>query len=370
MWSTAAPDLPGIPEVPDGPDAAAPADMRSTVAELGGWFDQVLEQARATTPAAGEVLGGAYPLRVRGPDEPGVAAVVGALCGGVPAGIGPPAPLEVAVVGPEQVPTPLPTGLLPSRGETHRVLVRDEGRWAYGGGDGVVWMLDAPRCRALRWSAAGGPPDWEWCSPLRHVLSWWAAWQGGALVHAAAVATDDGAALLVGPGGSGKSTTALACLDSSVRVLGDDYCVLVSDRAGVPVVTPLYRRAKVAPRSLELLPGLGPRRTGDVVVGKEVVAVDPPTGSAASPPVVAVVATEIADAGPPRFRAVSRATVLRRLAPSTLGQSAGAEQETWTRLTATARHAAAFTLTVGPELAGVPATLAALISDARGRTAV
>ena len=46
-------------------------------------------------------------------------------------------------------------------------------------------------------------------APFRTILTWWAADHRLALVHAAAVATGDGAVVLAGTSGAGKSTTAL-----------------------------------------------------------------------------------------------------------------------------------------------------------------
>lgn len=63
-------------------------------------------------------------------------------------------------------------------------------------------------------------------APLRELLSWWFTDQGKLLAHSAAVSTGEGAALLVGPGGSGKSSTALACLAAGMGYLGDDYVIV------------------------------------------------------------------------------------------------------------------------------------------------
>jgi hypothetical protein len=46
------------------------------------------------------------------------------------------------------------------------------------------------------------------------------------LIHAAAVGWDNKAVLLCGPGGSGKSTTALLCALGGMAYLGDDYVVI------------------------------------------------------------------------------------------------------------------------------------------------
>jgi hypothetical protein len=59
-------------------------------------------------------------------------------------------------------------------------------------------------------------------------------------IHAGAVALGDAAALLIGRGGSGKSTTALLCLEAGLDYLADDYCAF----AGTTVYS-LYSSAKI-----------------------------------------------------------------------------------------------------------------------------
>jgi hypothetical protein len=87
-------------------------------------------------------------------------------------------------------------------------------------------------------------------SPLIPILHWWLFERGWAFLHAAAVGTPDlGAALLAGRGGRGKSSTALACLGSRLRVLGDDYCLARGDGR----LHTLYCSAKVDDTSLKLL---------------------------------------------------------------------------------------------------------------------
>jgi len=108
---------------------------------------------------------------------------------------------------------------------------------------GVQWIRDA---RNL--------PYYEKGAPLRHLLNWWMLDHDHTLVHAAAVSAQDRAALLVGRGGSGKSTTAFACLGGDLKYIGDDYC-LVGPQSS-PGVHSLYSTAKLTHDSLERFPDL------------------------------------------------------------------------------------------------------------------
>ena len=63
------------------------------------------------------------------------------------------------------------------------------------------------------------------------------------MVHAASVGSSTGGALLIGKGGSGKSTAALACLSSSLMYAGDDYCLVTAEPS--PAAYCLYNTAKL-----------------------------------------------------------------------------------------------------------------------------
>lgn len=96
---------------------------------------------------------------------------------------------------------------------------------------------------------------WEDARPLIDILHWWLLSKKTYFIHSAAVGTEYGAALLVGQGGSGKSTTALTCLEAGLFYAGDDFC-LVDRHKDVPLVFGTYSSAKLHPWSLEKLPGL------------------------------------------------------------------------------------------------------------------
>jgi hypothetical protein len=77
------------------------------------------------------------------------------------------------------------------------------------------------------------------------------------LVHAGAVGYLAGGVLLAGKGGSGKSNTALSCLNSSLSYLSDDYCIL--SLAPTPTLHSLYSTGKIHPADLQRLPFLATR---------------------------------------------------------------------------------------------------------------
>ena len=99
-------------------------------------------------------------------------------------------------------------------------------------------------------------PQQQAGSPAIAIFNWWCGSLGRQLVHAAAVGTEQGAVLIAGHGGAGKSTLAFSTFGTELRYLSDDYCVL---EPGNPTsVVALYQSGKLTETSLRLLPNLPP----------------------------------------------------------------------------------------------------------------
>lgn len=171
-------------------------------------------------------------------------------------------------------------------------------------------------------------------APLRSLLHWVLGSKGIQLVHAASVGTEEGAVLLTGKGGSGKSTTALLAARAGVSYLGDDY-VAISD-APVPVVYSLYASAKVVPddaaRHQDLIvERLLPTGTDKAVLDVGAIGTDVLLRSA---PLVAVLAPTVCDAAHSRLATIDEATLRRAASFTTLSQLPGAGQQTQDRIDA------------------------------------
>lgn len=142
------------------------------------------------------------------------------------------------------------------------VLRRDDapeaGLGGYAGGSlrafyqpvaGALSLLDGASGRAHWWLRdAAAAPYYERAAPFKHVLQWWIADRGGALLHSAAVGVGGQGLLIAGPSGSGKSSTALACVDAGFAFASDDY--LLIDAAHPPHAHMAYATAKVVRSSL------------------------------------------------------------------------------------------------------------------------
>jgi hypothetical protein len=236
------------------------------------------------------------------------------------------------------------------RGEV-RVAGDPEVRAQFDVGDGVLSMFDPRRRRAVYVVPdTGRLSAWQRAAPLRTILSWVIGSRGLVLAHAAAVGDGADGVLITGAGGSGKSTTAVACAAAGLRFAGDDYVALERDG---PAATAhcLFQTAKLTPASLRMLPGLEafalPAGTTDgekrvVEVGRAY-----PRAMASSISLSALVLPRVAAGQPTVLRPASATEALRALAPTTMLQVPGAGELTLGRLAALVRVLPAYTLRLG-----------------------
>ena len=214
---------------------------------------------------------------------------------------------------------------------------------------------------------AAAIPTWEQATPFRRVMHWWASDEGLQLVHAAAIGTPAGGVLLVGKGGSGKSTTALACVGSRLGYAADDYCLLSSGHP--PQVHSLYGSGKAGTGSKARLPKL--RAAFDASrlheQDKTVIFVEEhsPDAILRSFPVRGIVVPRITGGETHKLERISRSEALRALAPSTLFQMPGDQSKSLTRLASIVRQLSCWSLSIGEDPGNVPALLEKL-STSRG----
>lgn len=95
-------------------------------------------------------------------------------------------------------------------------------------------------------------PWWVSGSPLQVILHTWFQERRIQLTHTAAIGNGKKALLLAGKGGSGKSTTALACLIRGLHYIAEDYSLLSPETS--PRVFSIYQTAKWQPHTRTLFP--------------------------------------------------------------------------------------------------------------------
>ena len=117
-------------------------------------------------------------------------------------------------------------------------------------------VLDVESDEAWFWAPTPDAiPSWKAAAPLRAILHWWLGRRGILQLHGCEVGTLDGGVLLVGRGGSGKSTTSLACSTAGLRYAGDDY--VRSPRIHSRGCTASTPPGKLEDHQLARFPGLG-----------------------------------------------------------------------------------------------------------------
>jgi len=260
-------------------------------------------------------------------------------------------------------PPPLPS-LAPGSPRGTTIYTADEGRHfasrpalgqlsAYERATGQAWFW----CRDAR-----DLPFWEPAAPFRQIFHWWLPDRGALLLHGAAVGKATGGVLLVGAGGSGKSTCALSCLTSDLLYAGDDYVAV--ELQPEPRVLSLFCSGKLEPAHAGLLPHLpNPSFAGDGALEEKsvfYVAERFPERMCGGFPLRAILAPRVRGTEP-QLRPQAGAQVLAALAPSTLLQLVPASQEALSAMAGLLGEIPAFGLDVGGPTELIPPTVERLL---------
>ena len=236
---------------------------------------------------------------------------------------------------------------------------------AFQHGSAAVSVLDKERALAVFWAPDSRLPYWEYGSPIRSILHWWLLSRGLQLVHAAAVGNSNGGVLIGGKGGSGKSTTALACLESNLSYVGDDYTLLGLDSGSV--VHSLYNSAKLNSDHVQRFPALLPKIANPERLAEEkallFVNEHYPSKVATRLPVRAILLPRVTGLPETTWKRVSVAMTLAALAPSTIFQLPRSGSEALKFLATFARELPCFSLGVGTDLATIPRAIERLLAD-------
>jgi hypothetical protein len=263
--------------------------------------------------------------------------------------------VDLAAAGMRLPPFPWSPVDVRERGEV-RGFNDDRLRTLYEVDSGMLSMLDVARGRAflavdderrLLW--------WQRAAPLRTIFHWVLTSPTRTLVHAGAVGDDAGAVLLAGAGGSGKSTTAVACAAAGLRYAGDDYVLL--EIGDAPVVHSLYSTAKLTDESLAMLPPLGDSLLPESLEDeKRVVYMDRAFPHAIAPPlpVRAIAVPRVTPGRATRLMSASAADALRALAPTTIYQLPSNGGRALGQLAELVRRVKAFSLGIGEDTSAPP----------------
>jgi hypothetical protein len=151
--------------------------------------------------------------------------------------------------------------------------------------------------------------------PGHVAIAAWLAARGSFLMHAAGVAIDGRGLLLIGAGGRGKTTTALAAARHGFDFLGDDLCIVSPNASGQSghLLHGLYATAKLNPDSRERLGLAAWPVLGATPKGKVVTQLPPEIGFARSVPLAAIVHVGPSRHAGPRMTRLPPREALRQL---------------------------------------------------------
>jgi hypothetical protein len=260
--------------------------------------------------------------------------------------------------------------------------------------NGAVSVLDLESGVAVLWIRdAAGLSRSDAAAPLRQVFSSWFAHAGLCVTHAAAIGREGRGVLLGGRGGSGKSTTALLCLEAGFDYAGDDY-VLVDVGTGdaPPRAHSLYATGKVMDASAGRFPelsrafdggsGAGARgeasakRGADgardaVEAGEKSIAylqAHVPRRLSRGFELVGLLLPVVTGLQDTKLVEVSAAVGLRGLAPSTVFQHGGGGGGMFSSLARLATRLPCRRLELGTDLAGIPACIDTFLAQRAQRS--
>ena len=314
----------------------------------------------------GAYRAGPYAFRVSGP----VTAETETMCSYlVPAERGAVTDLHIHLVDGNGIAPP--RWNLPHSSQRHleRLHISDDGLLAgQYDTDREIWQLfDRSSSTAVLWATSLAKlPSWDIAAPFRTLLQWFLAPTPYVTVHAGAVEGRDGGCLIVGAGGSGKSTTVAASLAAGYRVCGDDL-VVVGAPDGVPTVFSLYNAIKLDAAS-QLFAGLELSKAPAMISGDKSVfrySDIAPSKLALSLPINALVHTEVAHLEHSILRPANQASVLRALGPSTVFLLRGFEQSSLQKISLLVRRLPGYSM----RLSTSPTEVASALFDMRVESA-
>jgi len=206
--------------------------------------------------------------------------------------------------------------------------------------------------------------------PLHFPLLLWHADRGIPIAHAALVSREEQGILLVGKGGSGKTTAALACLVGGLDFLADDYVGLERTEDGLFVGHGLYDSSWLTAdgeaRFPKLVPHLLPSERTATTVKRLIQLSDVAADRLRRTARIGAVAITSLGAGPASsIRPVPKAEALLAVAPSSMLRLPISGPALLDRMTQLVDCVPTYRLEVGWDLAGVPPLVSELLGDGR-----
>ena len=237
----------------------------------------------------------------------------------------------------------------------------------YQPANNTIILLNKKRNLGIYWvHDASAVPYHDKASPLRLIFQRWMRTRQCQVIHAGAVGFPHGGVLLVGRGGSGKSTTTLNCLNSELSYVGDDYCLITNYPH--PYVYSLYNTGKLNAHDINHFPSLKPALSnlGQLNVEKALYFFHRcfPEKMSAGFPLQAILIPEISGQANTKLRRVSPARGFLAVAPTTIFQMPRADQADGNKyLDRFVRKLPNYILELGTDLSEIPQVIIDLLKS-------
>jgi len=208
---------------------------------------------------------------------------------------------------------------------------------------------------------------YERYKPLARLLLEWHNDKSIQVIHASLIARGDKGVLFAGKSGSGKSTSALACLCAGFKFLSEDYVGLQQCQDGSFAGHSLYNSvflkivdlARFPEFNSYMLKGLAHEEKFAVVLSQVF-----PDRLARTVPIRVILIPRIVDTAHPRFYRASKGDALLALGPSSLLQipSRRAGAHGFRRVAQLIERTPCFWLELGRDLASIPCLVEEILS--------
>ena len=231
-------------------------------------------------------------------------------------------------------------------------------------------MIDMSGKEAIYWTPdAGTVPYWERGAPMRPLLHEWLRRLDVLAVHGGAIGDRNGAVLIAGSGGQGKSNSSLACLNHpDLFYASDDFCC-VAEEEGEWVVYSLYSTGKIAAGDIFRHPHLAGTASNpdefEVEKALFYLAEHFPDKILPQMPLKAIILPMLSGEKRTTLKPLSRALVQRTVAMSTIDLSRWMSAFTFQRVANLVRALPCYELSVGEDINEVPLTIRALLDQLR-----
>ncbi len=233
-------------------------------------------------------------------------------------------------------------------------------RASYNDAYGIWHIYDHESATGLQWmqSPVAFPP-WEPAGPLRNFIHWALSTPESRLIHAGTLGQNGKAVLMVGRGGSGKSSTVVAGIAQRMQSAGDDYVHVRHDGLGTNVY-PVFSVMKQDAAGLDRLGlyDISAKSTANWQAKYEFGAQDvgglPMTGPLA---VMAILIPVIGNRDDTTITPASKKEAMLALAPSTVLQMPGERISGMAFFADLVRRLPCHRLTLGRDPAGIVAAI-------------